>query len=144
MPKFDAELLISFGGLDDVDILVADAAPSGELSAALAMRGRRGLDAVIVTLTANPSSIRMIILDEPLRPGAVQTALTVREDAEAGDQRHHLLQGRARQPCHPAPRPTDSFGEALERRASTRCRSPCGERREQISRSPTPTGSTPK
>lgn len=34
--KFDAELLISFGGLDDVDILVADAAPSGELSAALA------------------------------------------------------------------------------------------------------------
>lgn len=36
---------------------------------------------MIVTLTANPSLDRTITLAEPLRPGAVQAALTAREDA---------------------------------------------------------------
>lgn len=70
---------------------------------------------MIVTLTANPSLDRTIILDEPLRPGAVQTALTVREDAGGkGINVTRVLQGsgldsRAILPLDP----TDSFGEAL-------------------------------
>lgn len=36
---------------------------------------------MIVTLTANPSLDRTIVLDAPLEPGAVQTALSQREDA---------------------------------------------------------------
>ena len=67
---------------------------------------------MIVTLTANPSLDRTIILDEPLRPGAVQTALTVREDAGGkGINVTRVLQGsgldsRAILPLDP----TDSFG----------------------------------
>ena len=37
---------------------------------------------MIVTLTANPSLDRTITLEAPLRPGQVQTATDVREDAE--------------------------------------------------------------
>ena len=33
--KFDAELLVSFGGIDAIDVLVTDAAPTGGLAAAL-------------------------------------------------------------------------------------------------------------
>lgn len=36
---------------------------------------------MIVTLTANPALDRTIVLEEPLRPGAVQSAASAREDA---------------------------------------------------------------
>ena len=42
--KFDAELLISFARLDDLDILATDAAPGGELAERLEAAALRALE----------------------------------------------------------------------------------------------------
>ena len=42
--KFEAELLVSFASLDDVDVLVSEVAPEGELARAL-----DGVDAEVWT-----------------------------------------------------------------------------------------------
>ena len=79
--KLDAETLVQFASLKDLDTVITDMQPSREL--ADRPRGSRsgGGGRVIVTLTANPSLDRTVALPGPLLRGEVQRAVSVRQES---------------------------------------------------------------
>ena len=142
--KFGVESLVRFAALDEIDMLVTDAA-ARRRTVGGARRGRRGgVARMIVTLTANPSLDRTITLDAPLRPGEVQRATSAREDAGGKGinvARVIAAAGVDTSPSFPlaADDPFDAALRALRRRRASACPSTAACAR--TSRSPTPRAS---
>ena len=117
--KLDAESLVRFARLDEVDTLITDAPRRRRARRGPRRRRRAGGARMIVTLTANPSLDRTVELDGALAPGAVQRA--IEHPAGSGRQGRQRHPGAARSGVDsvavlPGRQPGDPFLAALARR----------------------------